>query len=152
MRSSQSIGWLVRLILEVIYDMASFMLVFSFTILAFADAFYTLADREGGSEGDGSEGGDSGLVITSFWNSLTYTYLLTLGEFGDLPNHFSIRWVFFITCSLFNLIIILNLLIAIISETHARVTEISELLLHQEIASLISDFLYFDKDTDEADL
>lgn len=45
----------------------------------------------------------------------------------------------------------LNLLIAVISETHARVTEVSDTLQTQEMANLISDFIFLDNPISEAE-
>ena len=73
---------------------------------------------------------------------------MTLGDW-DQGTGASIQWIFFFAASLFNLIIMLNLLIAIISETHARVTEISSLLKYQELADMISDFLFFDNEKND---
>lgn len=43
LRCTDSTGWLVRMLVEVMKDMGSFLLVYVITILAFADAFYSMS-------------------------------------------------------------------------------------------------------------
>jgi hypothetical protein len=43
LRCTRQTGWLVRMIVEVIREMGSFMLVYIITIMAFADAFYSMS-------------------------------------------------------------------------------------------------------------
>ena len=45
-------------------------------------------------------------------------------EFGNVATPYA--WFLFISCAVFNLIIMLNLLIAIISEAFARINAVSE--------------------------
>jgi len=136
-RSSGSVGWLIRLVIEVVYDMRAFMVIFILTIFAFSDAFYTLIK---------ANGYEDALEVYNFPGAIYYTFMLTLGEF-TLDGVDPVFKCFFSLCAVFNLIIMLNLLIAILSETHAKVTEVSDLMLSQEISTLISDFIYFDKST-----
>ena len=50
------------------------------------------------------------------------SYLTSLGEFDEsLGSYKEIDWFVFLLCSLFNIILLLNLLIAVISETFATV-------------------------------
>jgi hypothetical protein len=51
-------------------------------------------------------------------------------------------WVLFILCTLFNMIIMMNLLIAIISESFAVVTSSSEQAAYREMADIISENTY----------
>ena len=44
LRCTESTGWMVRMIVEVVQDMGSFMLLYAITIIAFADAFYSLSN------------------------------------------------------------------------------------------------------------
>jgi hypothetical protein len=140
LRTSGEFGWLVRLIVEVLADMRVFMLILGIAIFAFTDAFFTISRNQYTEFQIESSAG-----YQPYFDALTYTYLLTLGDF-DQSTSASIQWIFFFAASLFNLIIMLNLLIAVISETHARVTEISDLLQYQELSNLISDFLFFDSE------
>ena len=52
------------------------------------------------------------------------SFLTALGEFDDnLGDYREIDWFVFLLCAIFNIILLLNLLIAIISETYTRVSE-----------------------------
>ena len=79
LRASYSIGWLVRLVLEVISDMKAFLLIFFIALLAFADAFFTL----------GRNNPDGDFHLESYFNSVAYAYLTTLGDW-DQEQSFSI--------------------------------------------------------------
>jgi hypothetical protein len=60
--------------------------------------------------------------------AVVYTYRMILGdfstdEFGEVAT--PLMYILFILCTVFNMIIMLNLLIAIISDSYARVTAMS---------------------------
>lgn len=46
LRCTSRTGWLVRMIVEVIKDMGSFLLVYLITIMAFSDAFYSMSQAQ----------------------------------------------------------------------------------------------------------
>jgi hypothetical protein len=51
-------------------------------------------------------------------------------------------WVLFLLCTVFNMIVMLNLLIAIISETFAKVTAMADNAAYQEMAAMIAENNY----------
>ena len=52
------------------------------------------------------------------------SYLTSLGEFdGNLEFYSEIDWLVFFICTVFNVILLFNLLISIIMETFARINE-----------------------------
>ena len=112
-RLQKSFGYLIRLIVLVIADMRDFLIVLFFTIVAFSDTLLTISN--GNAQG----------FVNGFFDSIIYTYLIILGEFS--LEHFTesiASWLLlalFIMCTVFNTIVMLNLLIAIISETFAKV-------------------------------
>lgn len=55
------------------------------------------------------------------WGSFTYTYLILMGEFSDTDPYDYITWIVFVFVTVLQLIIMLNLLVAIISATFDRV-------------------------------
>lgn len=119
LRIFTSFGYLIRMIVEVIKDMRNFFLVLFITIAAFGDSFLAL------SLGNKEE---SERFTTGFTDSLIYTYRMILGdfatdEFGSMAP--VVVLVFFLVCTIFNMIVMLNLLIAIISDSYARVTNSS---------------------------
>lgn len=101
--------------------MGSFLLILFITIVAFGDSllkislanYYTIEEP----------------FIHNFIEALEYTYMLTLGEFE--PEFGSVNvwlaWILFILCTVFNLIVMLNLLIAIISDTFEAVNSNSKM-------------------------
>ena len=141
LRCFDSTGWLVRMMGEVLNDMKVFLFVFTITIISFSDFFYSISK----SQAKYAENGAGGF-IDSYLDAIIYTYLLTLGEFDTDSYIYGIAWVFFILCSLFNLIIMLNLLIAIISATFTAVTTVSELATFQEHTRIMVDYDYLDRD------
>ena len=68
------------------------------------------------------------------------SFLIALGDFGniDLAHYREIDWVIFVLCCVFNIIVLLNLLIAIISETYTRIAEQSIQNSYKEKAIQIS--------------
>ena len=70
---------------------------------------------------------------------------MVLGDFAtDAFGIYAVplMWILFLLCTVFNMIIMLNLLIAIISESFARVNEDREQAGYQERAKFISENLY----------
>ena len=100
------------MIIEVVLALIPFMLVLVLSIVAFTDAFYSL--NMSYQDEDKIEG------MENIRNTLFYAILNTFGEFGtdglDLTGK-----LFFILASFVNLIILLNLVIAIISEVFTTV-------------------------------
>jgi hypothetical protein len=132
MRIVKPLSYLIRMIINVISDMIPFLVVLLFAMIAFADAFYaiSLASQEP--------------FIESFTMSVIYIYNMCLGayenEYGDVAPTFA--YIMFLLCTLFNMIVMFNLLIAIISETFANVNENAEQAGYQERAALISENLF----------
>jgi len=82
--------------------------------------------------------------IPSYPQAFFYTFLITLGEFDVTPYKTLLCYLYFFMCTLINLIIMLNLLIAVISETHSNVTSKQGPLKYQEICRIISDYMFLD--------
>lgn len=62
------------------------------------------------------------------------------GAFGEVAT--PMVWILFLLCTIFNMIVMLNLLIAIISETFAKVTGMADQKIYQEMASIIAENSY----------
>lgn len=74
-----------------------------------------------------------------------YGYRMILGdfdtsEFGDVAV--PLAWIFFMLCTILDMIVMLNLLIAIISDTYAKVASNAEQAAYQEMAKLIDENMY----------
>jgi hypothetical protein len=137
LRIYKQTGYLIRMIIEVIYDMRIFLLVLMITIFGFANAFIIIAR---------GYDGDSYLNDNDFINSILYTYRMILGDF-NIDIFYSSQqsltaWLMFLLCSVLNLIVMFNLLIAIISDSYAKVNSQSVQASNQERARMIAENSY----------
>jgi len=105
--------------------MKYFMLVLCIALVAFGDSFLSIA-KANTNEYTTDSAGDTvetvNIFTTSMLDSFIYTYLMILGDwdtssFGTVST--VLVWIFFLLCTIFNMIVMLNLLISIISETFA---------------------------------
>ena len=117
------------MIVECIIDMASFMIVYVIGVIAFADAFLSIEyilTLEGliapipfDSESSSYNKYFKGYVL--MWQK---SFLVSLGEFDpNLEFYREQDWIVFLLCCIFNIIVLLNLLIAIISETFTKISD-----------------------------
>eukprot|EP00347_Sterkiella_histriomuscorum_P022786 403337167 len=135
LRIFRSTGYLIGMILEVIKDMRFFFVVLLITIIAFGSAFLTLSL--------GNE--EANQFTNSNVDAIIFTYRMILGDFdteafGEVAT--PTVWILFLLCTLFNMIVMLNLLISIISETFAKVTGLADQKIYQEMASIIAENSY----------
>ena len=114
------VRYLINLLFEVFVDIQSFLIIFFYTILTFSFIFYALNDDP----------------TQDFFNILVSTYSASIGN-GTPPGDFQLLWLFYIMISLFNFIIMLNLLISILSDTFGRVQNNQIIADSQELASMI---------------
>lgn len=116
------------------------MFVMFFTIIAFSDSLLTISK--------GNEPHNQ--FVTDLPDSLIYTYRIVLGDF-DVSQFGSVAvqlvYGLFILCTLFNSIVMLNLLIAIISETFAKVKQNAVNASYQEMSAMISENSYLIPDS-----
>lgn len=135
LRAFSATGYLIRMIYEVITDMIAFMIVLALSCVALADAYFSVtnAEREEGA-----------LSFAKFQNAFKFMYLQTLGEFYA-PDEMGMEdwspalWILFFISSMVNLIVMLNLLIAVISETYSRVNEKKNEYDYKEKIALVDD-------------
>ena len=118
LRPFKAYGHLIRMVQSVFADMAPFMGVFAILVVAFSDAFYTESNALPKLE----EGEEGGRYLANFFLAVRFSYETALGALDT--DHFQgfVPWLLFFAVTVFNLIVLLNLLIAIISETYERVT------------------------------
>lgn len=131
-RLFDSTSYLIRIIVTVIIDMQNFFIVLVSMTIGFGNAFLILS--LGNPEGS--------QFTTGYINSILYVYQMTLGAFdttafGDVAP--TLVWVLFLLVTVFVMIILLNLLIAIISDSYANVSAAAEQAKYQERASMISE-------------
>lgn len=109
-----------------------------FTVLfAFTDAFYGIARVNPK---------DSTFYYDNLWDTFVVTYVMALGDWG-IPDTFGeeikpMMQALFLISTIFNLIVMLNLLIYIISESAGKVAEKKHENNYKEKASLISENAY----------
>ena len=61
-------------------------------------------------------------------------------DFGSIARPY--MWILFVLCTVINMIIMLNLLVAIISESFAKINEVSVQASYQEKADIIAENYY----------
>ena len=113
-------SYLIRIVVEVVIDMRNFLLVLLFMIIGFGNSFYVL------SLGNST---DETIFIGSFVDSILFSYRMVLGDFDTEAfgaTAVPLAWILFLLFTIFNMIVMLNLLIAIISDSYARVAASAE--------------------------
>lgn len=131
LRIFKSTGYYIRTIVEVVKDMRYFLMMLLLTFIAFGDSLSQISSSN-------PEGKD--FINGSFFTGIAFTYRMVLGDFdtnafGEIAVGYV--WILFILCTVFNMIIMMNLLVAIISESFAQVNSQSEQAGYQEQADLI---------------
>jgi hypothetical protein len=121
---------------QVLFDMKIFLLILIIMYLGFGEAFLRLSE---GSEPDQQ-------FIESYPHALLYSFRLSLGDMATDTFDKSVQsvtaWLLFVGCLLYTNIVMLNLLIAIISESFAHINTNTENASYQERASLIAENSY----------
>jgi hypothetical protein len=121
MRIFKKTGYLIRMIVEVMKDMRVFLLLLLITILAFGDSFLRLSLGNPPAEDDS----DPYFSGTNFIGSVLFAYRMILGDFNT-GNFGSVAtpmaYLLFLFATIFDMIVMLNLLIAIISDSYARIS------------------------------
>jgi len=143
LRILEATSSIIRMISQVIVDIKYFLLVLLLTIVAFGDAFKTISDANPALTAAQEEAGVESLRFMGegFFGSFFYVYGMVLGdfnlEFGNTQQ--GLAFFLFFLCTLFNMIIMLNLLISIISESFQRISTNLKSATYQEKAGMISD-------------
>ncbi|CDW80324.1 wd-40 repeat protein [Stylonychia lemnae] len=111
----------IRLLVEVIYDMIPFLIVLIGAVLGISLSYEVIND-------------------ISMLEALKHNYRLTFGDF-ETDNYTAANWTLFIIGSVLIPLIMLNMLVAIMSDTYARVMsdilpsdflELNQMILEQE--------------------
>lgn len=117
LRLQKDFAYMIKILLSVGQDSATFMVILALTLMAFTDAMYTISR---------AMPADSA-YFDEYYQAVITQYLLALGEFNtddfDDSPYPSLSWVIFLSATLVNCITMLNLLIAVVSETFAAVVE-----------------------------
>ena len=90
------------MLIEVMKDLQAFLILLIYSCIAYSFVFFTLRDEK------------------SLSKALSSAFLLTLGSF-DFSDFSIMIWIMFLMGTLINLVVMMNLLIAVISDTFERV-------------------------------
>ena len=133
-RTQKEFAYLIQMIIEVIKDMFTFIVVMGVSVIAFTEASYSLSTNEFTAEP----------VFLNFSKAFVFTFWNAMGAFtmvGFEDNE--LAWILFYLLTVFNLIVMLNLLIAIISDTYRKVASTQEEFALKERACVVSDLKDF---------
>lgn len=108
-------GYLILSIVEIIKDMVPFLIILTATVIGFAQAFWALSSAKEHDEVPTEP------FLDSWQDALKFSYEMMLGDFDagtfDLPTY-----VCFFLATMLQLVVMLNVLIAIVSDSFARVS------------------------------
>ena len=127
LRNFEKFGWLIRIITDSFLDMKYFLIVLFIGVFAFADAYLSINYKISLDQPkDTSELATTVVsvdAIDAYVEQLKVSFLVSLGDFGiGLDKYDNIDFLVFMMCVIFNIIVLFNLLIAIISETYSNVS------------------------------
>ena len=148
-RLSENTGYLIRLIIEVFKDMRYFFLVILTTTAAFGDSFLKLSLHNNYGpepEPDSPEAANyKTAFIFDFIEAMWFAYRMILGDSdvtmfgGEARILLVLFWVLF---TIFNVIVMLNLLISIMGDTYGRVSSIADQTSYQVRCQMIAENHY----------
>ena len=122
---------LVRMIVEITYDMRYFIVILLMAVLAFANGFFILSRNEQ----------ENGFIDNWFYKAFIFSYRLGLGDFDtegfEGRSDEMLIWVLWFVNTIIILIVLLNLLIAIMGDTFDRVQETAENSMLKELTQIM---------------
>ena len=133
LRIFKQTGYLIRMLSEVISDMKVFLLILCIVMIAFGEAFLRLSEM---SQPDNQ-------FILNYPLAFIYSYRLAVGDTVTDAYNGTIQpvivWIYFCLCLLITNVVLLNLLIAIISQSFEKINDVSVLANYQERARIIAE-------------
>lgn len=135
------------MITKVIVGMRTFLMVLLITIIGFGDSFTSLQNEQNPVylQDDESGGNFIKQILIRFANSCFFTYVMILGDVSLESfdsDHQLIAAILVVFCTLFVMIVMLNLLISIVSQVYSDVQEKKINEYYQEKASIIAENFY----------
>jgi Ion transport protein len=129
-------AYLINMINTVIYDMRIFLLILTIIYLGFGEAFLRLSERSS----------EESAWLADYGHALIYSFRLSIGDTDTETYDDSVQkgtvWVLFVLCILYTNVVMLNLLIAIISESFGKINSNASFANYQERARLIAENSY----------
>ena len=134
----------ISMIVAIISDLRVFMIVFLVTLTAFGNSLYIMSNNnpvcDEACEALPEEERPAGRFINSMTESVFFAYCMSLGDF-DTTNLGSVYVILavltFVVATLFLTIMMLNILVAVISDSYARVESTSIEEMYKNFADLI---------------
>lgn len=120
-RLFDSTRYLIQLLISVVKDIRSFAAFLTYTTVSFSIVFM-LQDQPN---------------VEAFSDYLTYSFIFNIGQVDVSKNNGVLDWLIFGLAAILNLIILLNMIIAIMGETFSRVRENIELADCLEITEMV---------------
>ena len=132
LKFNKSIGYLIYSMDSVMQDMKTFLFVLCLAIIGFALSFFSM------SRSLAYKPGDDGFApyLNAPIDALKFSYKSALGDF-DTDDFDEWNWIIFLFASILEVVVMLNLLIAIISATFERVASQEFLYTYKELAAMI---------------
>ena len=142
-RLFEDTGYLIRMIIEVLKGMTYFFIIMTVTTAAFGDTFWKLSMVNEYPPGGEDEGPN--WFIVDFADGVFYGYRMIIGDFdvsiyGGPPK--ILLCLFMILCTIFNMIVMLNLLVGIIGDIYGTVTGMSSQTTYQVRCQMIAENHY----------
>lgn len=144
LRINKHTGYLIRMIIKVIFRIRTFLSVLLITVVAIADAFVSIVEDEHYNEAEEGIYGFISHRLEKFLKALAQSYFIILGgdKFVVKEGFELLSTVLTIFTTLFVMIVMLNLLISIISDIYGKVQENMINESYQERASIIAENSY----------
>ena len=139
LRLFEATGYLIRIVVNMLWDMRTFILILFIVQIGFGEAFLRLSEQ---SEGDGQ-------FLPNFAMAFVFAFRLCLGD--NALDAFPVvaqpvtAWILFICCEVFTNIVMLNLLVTIIGQSFDTINENAKLANVKERAKLIYENSYLTK-------
>lgn len=134
-RMFSSTATIVRMIIEISIDMIPFLVIVFILLAGFTNAFFIIANN--------TEGGGNRFTGDNFGVAFTYTWQQGVGQFDisnfAINNYEELVYVLWLLCTFLFLIVFLNLLIAVLSDSFDKIQETLENNLLKELSIMMKD-------------
>lgn len=138
LRLFDATGYLIRIVISMVWDMKIFILILFIVEIGFGEAFLRLSEKSG-----------DGAFLENYAMAFIYAFRLTLGD-NDTDAYATIAqpvtaWILFVCCEVFTNIVMLNLLVTIIGQSFETINDNARLANFKERAKLIAENSYLTK-------
>jgi hypothetical protein len=135
-RMFSSTSTIVRMIIEISKDMVPFLVIIFVLLTGFTNSFFIIASNTKDPEAERFTGANFGLALTYTWRQGLGAFEIDQFEFN---NHEELVYFIWLGCTFLVLIVLLNLLIAVLSDSFDKIMETLENNLLKELAIMMKD-------------